>query len=58
LGDSSFPENPELAIKKGFERAEEEYMQQSITKGTKANQEKSGSCALVALIVGNTISRQ
>lgn len=50
--ESCFPANPESAIRKGFEAAEREFIRicQSKTKLV----EKSGSCAVVALIVGKT----
>ncbi|OMJ66815.1 hypothetical protein SteCoe_36210 [Stentor coeruleus] len=45
--DPSFPNNPLQAILNGFERAENAFMELALKK-----KDKSGSCAVVVLIVG------
>ena len=48
INDSNFPSNPEQAILNGFAKAETQFTEMALKKG-----EKSGSCAVVALVVGN-----
>jgi protein phosphatase PTC2/3 len=45
--DINFPSDPHLAIMRGFERAENAFLEFSVKTG-----DKSGSCAVVLLIVG------
>ena len=52
IRDENFPQNPKLAIKKGFEKAEKAYLELADSGKTI---EKSGSCAVAALIVGTSI---
>ncbi|CAD8114976.1 unnamed protein product [Paramecium sonneborni] len=48
-----FPWNPVAAIKKGFEMAEKDFLQQALQQYDKGKQERSGSCALITLVVGD-----
>jgi hypothetical protein len=57
LGDKLFPENPEQAIINGVQKAESEFIKQSTSKGNKAFIEKSGSCALIVLILSKPFIR-
>ncbi|CAD8197002.1 unnamed protein product [Paramecium octaurelia] len=50
---SEFPWNPVAAIKKGFEMAEKDFLSQAIESYSKGTQERSGSCALISLVVGD-----
>lgn len=49
IKDPSFPENPKIAIKNGCLAAEKAYLEQCQARQT----EKSGSCAIIAVIVGD-----
>lgn len=51
--ESCFPQYPEVALKRGFEAAEKEFIEQCQSRTDKGLLDKSGSCALVVLIVGN-----
>ena len=53
LGDKHFPDNPEKAISSAFFAAEKEFIRQSTTAGFKAYIDKSGSTALIALLISN-----
>jgi len=54
IRDSNFPNNPPQAIINGFASAESHFLQYAKTiNPNKTTIEKSGSCALVVLIVGN-----
>ncbi len=48
VGSRFFPENVDLAIKKGFERAETEFL----SRADSGTPDTSGSCALITLFVG------
>ena len=50
IQDRNFPKNPIEAIKKGFEEAERAFKE--IAQANKNEIDRSGSCAIVALIVG------
>ncbi len=55
--EPAFPANPREAIFRGFARAEKEFLLRAV-KDQGANRsrrdiERSGSCALVALVVGD-----
>jgi protein phosphatase PTC2/3 len=52
IKEPSFPYNPEEAIRKGFEQAEKVFIESARSK--QGGPEKSGSCAIVLLIVGET----
>ena len=53
IRDSNFPNNPPQAIINGFASAESHFLQYAKTiNANKTAVEKSGSCALVVLIVG------
>ncbi|TNV84054.1 hypothetical protein FGO68_gene10316 [Halteria grandinella] len=49
--NDNFPTNPEAALKQGFRQAEEEFMRQNQVK----IKEKSGSCAIVVMIVDEMV---
>ena len=50
LRDKNFPKRPEIALKNGFAKAEREFLKRCLDK--KGNLiDRSGSCALVALVV-------
>lgn len=51
IKEPSFPHNPEEAIRKGFEQAEKVFIESARQKA--GGPEKSGSCAIVLLIVGD-----
>lgn len=48
IQDHNFPQNPEQAILNGFGKAEAQFVEMALKKG-----EKSGSCAVVIVIIGN-----
>ncbi len=52
IKESSFPSNPTEAIVKGFEAAEKSFLELAQSKPS-GEIDRSGSCAVVALIVGN-----
>lgn len=55
IKEESFPWNPKEAMLKGFLKAEEHFMEMCLGKDENGNQtlvERSGSCAIVVLIVG------
>lgn len=54
MREPSFPASPEHAIRRGFEAAEREFMDRCQSKADKKLIDKSGSCAVVALVVGKT----
>jgi protein phosphatase 2C family protein 2/3 len=47
IQDNNFPSNPEQAILNGFQKAENQFIDFAFKKG-----DKSGSCAVVVLIIG------
>ncbi|CAD8072703.1 unnamed protein product [Paramecium sonneborni] len=51
IKEDSFPQNPRLAIQRGIEKAEKTYLQLADQKVL----DKSGSCAVIALIVDKAI---
>lgn len=56
MNESTFPDDPKTAIKNGFERAEEEWtnnhaLKGSLHDGTETIVDRSGSCAIVVLII-------
>lgn len=51
IRESSFPWNPREALKKGFEAAEAKFLK--ACQGEEKALDRSGSCAVVALIVGD-----
>lgn len=53
LRDKEFPSNPALALRNGFKKAETNFMNQSLNGNTLTD--RSGSCALVILIVENKL---
>jgi len=54
--EDSFPWDPETALAKGFQKAEDKFMREvCLSVGANGDQtlvERSGSCAIVVLIVG------
>ncbi|EAS03946.2 serine/threonine phosphatase 2C (macronuclear) [Tetrahymena thermophila SB210] len=55
IKDQNFPWNPKEAIKNGFEQAEIQFLKQAQSQINRGGQlDRSGSCALVVLIVGDT----
>lgn len=48
--NSHFPQNPIEALKKGFAEAEEKFL--DLAQQSEYGVERSGSCALVVLIIG------
>ncbi|CAD8178547.1 unnamed protein product [Paramecium octaurelia] len=48
-----FPWNPIVAIKKGFEAAERDFLSFALQQYCKNQAERSGSCAIISLIVGD-----
>lgn len=52
LRDKAFPKNPKLALMNGFDRAEKEFRKQCVSEEHRLI-ERSGSCALVCLVVEN-----
>ena len=57
MKDANFPSNPKLAIKKGFELAEKNFLEYAQGKRDGIF-EKSGSCAIVVLIIGMFFSQK
>ena len=51
ITEPSFPQNPKEAIVRGFERAEKAFMDKVFNPITKELKDKSGSCAIVILII-------
>jgi hypothetical protein len=49
--ESCFPANPKEAIIRGFEKAERLFMEKIYNPVTNELKDKSGSCAIVVLIV-------
>ncbi|CAD8144739.1 unnamed protein product [Paramecium pentaurelia] len=52
IKESEFPWNPIAAIKKGFEAAETHFLAYALNSFQKGIPERSGSCAIVCLVVG------
>ena len=52
IREESFPWNPRKALQKGFQAAEKYFLSQCL-KDDGTVKERSGSCAVVALIVGD-----
>ena len=60
IREPSFPQNPHEALKSGFARAEQEFMDKNYQPSQDGLSrpmilDKSGSCALVVLIVGDMV---
>jgi protein phosphatase 2C family protein 2/3 len=51
IRDPEFPNNPKEAIRKGFKQAEHKFLEICQDRGELTD--KSGSCAIVVLVVGN-----
>lgn len=54
IREQDFPYNPIGAIRKGFESAEKHFLGMALDSYAKGIPERSGSCAIVALVVGDT----
>lgn len=52
--DPDFPQNPVKAMQRGFEQAEKNFLDYAHTESNveNGNVQRSGSCAIVVLIVG------
>lgn len=49
-----FPWNPQEALREGFEEADKIFLQASLSDlETTGTYDRSGSCAIVVLIIGN-----
>jgi protein phosphatase 2C family protein 2/3 len=53
IREGSFPWNPREALRKGFEKAEKRFLELAENSIASGVVEKSGSCAVVTLIVGD-----
>jgi protein phosphatase 2C family protein 2/3 len=51
INEICFPENPVKAIEQGFAKAEEAFIKKIYNPETKVLKDKSGSCAIVILII-------
>lgn len=51
IQEPSFPEDPREAIRAGFAKAEDTFLTQAINEDGSKVLEKSGSCAVVVMIV-------
>lgn len=51
INEICFPENPVKAIESGFAKAEEAFMKKIYNPETNTLKDKSGSCAIVILII-------
>ena len=54
IKEPSFPWNPKEAIRNGFMKAERRFIEINYNTETDEVVDKSGSCALVILIIGDT----
>jgi protein phosphatase 2C family protein 2/3 len=54
IKEPSFPWNPREAIRNGFGKAEKKFTEINYNSETNELVDKSGSCALVILIIGDT----
>ena len=54
IREPDFPWNPYEALRKGFEAAEKSFLDLALQSYAKGHAERSGSCAIVSLIVGDT----
>jgi protein phosphatase 2C family protein 2/3 len=55
IAEAAFPSNPREALKQGFVNAERQFLE-AVSSRSRSNtaSERSGSCAIVALLVGDT----
>lgn len=53
IKESSFPWNPKEAIRNGFAKAERKFIELNYNPETDEVIDKSGSCAIVILIIGD-----
>ena len=54
IKEPSFPWNPKEAIRNGFAKAEKKFIEMNYDTETEEVIDKSGSCAIVILIIGDT----
>jgi protein phosphatase PTC2/3 len=54
IKEPSFPWNPKEAIRNGFSKAEKKFTENSYDEANNEVTDKSGSCAIVVLIIGDT----
>lgn len=52
IREPSFPWNPKEAIKNGFSKAEKKFIELNYNQETDEILDRSGSCAIVILIIG------
>jgi protein phosphatase PTC2/3 len=53
IKEPSFPWNPKESIKNGFDKAEKKFIEMNYNEETEELLDKSGSCAIVILIIGD-----
>ena len=53
IKEPSFPWNPKEAIRTGFQKAEKKFIEINYNEETTEVIDKSGSCAIVILIIGD-----
>jgi len=51
--DPAFPSDPKLALTRGFQQAESEFLRNAHLESVGGEVQRSGSCAIVILIVGD-----
>lgn len=54
IRELDFPWNPYDALRKGFEAAEKSFLDSALQSYARGVPERSGSCAIVSLVVGDT----
>jgi len=53
IKEAVFPARPVEALQRGFAKAERKFFEQAYSKEAQSIVDKSGSCAIVVLIVGS-----
>jgi len=54
IKDPNFPVNPTEALKNGFEAAEKDFLyNHALTEDGNEVADRSGSCAVIAILIGN-----
>lgn len=51
--DPAFPSEPRVALQRGFQQAESEFLKSAHLESAGGEVQRSGSCAIVVLIVGD-----
>jgi len=54
IAEAAFPSSPREALKQGFANAERQFLEAISSRSRSSVSERSGSCAIVALLVGDT----